>query len=74
MMGKARGFDMYTQEGLNEWMETYNAELTAGTGQRVPSPFLPPTTPTISATSEGSQDQSSQKIARFSRKRKRRRK
>ena len=29
MMGKERGFDMTTEEGLNEWMLTYNAELAA---------------------------------------------
>ena len=78
MMGKARGFDMYTEEGLNEWMETYNAELAAGIGQRVPSPFPPPITPTFSATFEGSarksQGQSRQKMARVSRKRNRKRK
>ncbi len=77
MMGKARGFDVYTQEGLDEWMKTYNAELAAGTGQRVPSPF----TPTFSATfdtyggsSRKSQGQSRQRMARVSRKRNRKRK
>jgi hypothetical protein len=78
MMGKARGFDMYTEEGLNEWMETYNAELAAGIGQRVPSPFPPPTMPTFSGIYEGStrksQGQSRQKMARVSRKRNRKRK
>jgi len=39
MMGKQRGFDMTTEEGINEWMKTYNAELAAGTGPRIPSPF-----------------------------------
>jgi hypothetical protein len=38
MMGKARGFDMATEEGINEWMATYNAELTQGTGPRIPLP------------------------------------
>lgn len=40
MMGKARGFDMTTEEGINEWMTTYNAEITAGIGQRVNMPGL----------------------------------
>jgi hypothetical protein len=38
MMGKARGFDMTTEEGINKWMTTYNAELAAGTGTPVPFP------------------------------------
>src|SRR6266566_345938 len=83
MMGKARGFDMTTEEGLNEWVETYNAELAAGTGQRVPLPFSPPpsvmpTIPTLpnawGGSSKKSQDKSRQKMARVSRKRNRKRK
>ena len=27
MMGKARGFDMATEEGINEWIATYNTEI-----------------------------------------------
>jgi hypothetical protein len=38
MMGKARGFDMTTEEGINKWMMTYNAELAAGTGTPIPFP------------------------------------
>ena len=30
MGGLERGFDMRTQEGIDEWMRTYNAELAAG--------------------------------------------
>ena len=41
MMGLQRGFDMTSQAGINEWMETYNAELSAGTGTPVPLPALP---------------------------------
>src|SRR5713226_2618951 len=29
MMGMTRGFDMASEEGINEWMVSYNAELTA---------------------------------------------
>lgn len=36
MKGKARGFDMATEEGLNAWMMTYSAELATGRGQRPP--------------------------------------
>lgn len=41
MMGKARGFDMTTEEGINEWMTIYNAEIAAGIGQRVNVPGFP---------------------------------
>jgi hypothetical protein len=27
MMGMERGFDLSSEEGINEWMERYNAEL-----------------------------------------------
>ncbi len=39
MMGRERGFDMSTEESVNEWMTIYNAELAAGKGKRIPSPF-----------------------------------
>src|SRR5579884_794551 len=38
MMGMERGFDMSSQEGVDEWMATYNAELAAGRGTPVPLP------------------------------------
>jgi len=38
MMGVERGFDMSSEEGMNEWMATYNAEIAAGTGPRIPLP------------------------------------
>ena len=38
MMGLERGFNMTSQEGMEEWMNTYNAELAAGTGLRIPLP------------------------------------
>jgi hypothetical protein len=37
-MGVARGFDMSTPEGMQEWVDTYNAEIAAGTGSPVPLP------------------------------------
>jgi hypothetical protein len=40
-MGMQRGFDMTTQEGINEWIATYNAEIKAGTGTPVPLPGMP---------------------------------
>jgi hypothetical protein len=38
MMGKDQGFDMSTEEGLREWMETYNAGITSGKQPRIPLP------------------------------------
>jgi hypothetical protein len=38
MMGMQRGFDLNSEEGINEWMATYNAEITAGAGPRIPLP------------------------------------
>lgn len=36
MMGLERGFDVSSQEGMNEWAATYNAELADGTGTPIP--------------------------------------
>jgi hypothetical protein len=80
MMGMTRGFDIASEEGINEWMATYNAELTAGTGQRVNLPPLPPSTtmPPLSGSWGGSSrknsDKSRQKMARQSRQRNRKKK
>src|SRR5438270_12234917 len=38
MMGQERGFDMTSEEDMNAWMATYNAELAAGVGPRIPLP------------------------------------
>ena len=38
MMGMERGFDLSSEEGINTWMATYNAELTAGAGLPIPLP------------------------------------
>ena len=38
MMGMERGFDLSSEEGINEWMANYNAEIAAGTGLRIPLP------------------------------------
>ena len=45
MMGKDQGFDMSTEEGLREWMETFNAGITAGTQPRLPLPGEPRKSP-----------------------------
>jgi hypothetical protein len=34
-----RGFDMSTQEGLDAWVATYNAELATGTEKPLPGIF-----------------------------------
>jgi hypothetical protein len=38
MMGMARGFDMSSQEGIEKWMATYNAEIATGSGLPIPLP------------------------------------
>jgi hypothetical protein len=38
MMGQERGFDMTSEEDINAWMATYNAELATGIGPRIPLP------------------------------------
>jgi hypothetical protein len=38
MMGAARGFDMSSEEGINRWMQTYQAEMIAGEGIPIPLP------------------------------------
>jgi hypothetical protein len=38
MMGLERGFDMSSEEGINEWMARYNAEIAVGAGPRIPLP------------------------------------
>jgi len=40
MTGMERGFDMTTQEGLDAWVATYNAELAAGKGTPLPLPGM----------------------------------
>ncbi len=37
-MGMQRGFDMSSEEDINKWMATYNAEIAAGSGPRIPLP------------------------------------
>src|SRR5260370_12102331 len=50
MMGKARGFDMTTEEGINEWITTYNSEMAAGFGQRAPTPAVPTVSTSLEMT------------------------
>lgn len=38
MIGMERGFDLGSEEGINQWMATYNAELAAGAGLPIPLP------------------------------------
>ena len=38
MMGQARGFDMSTEEDMQKWVATYNAEIASGLGPRIPLP------------------------------------
>lgn len=73
MMGKARGFDMTTEEGMNEWVKTYNAELAQGTGPRIPPP-IPAFSGFQSSSARKVQDKSKWKMTKNSRKRNRRKK
>ena len=77
MMGLERGFDMTTEEGINEWVNTYNSELATG-GPRVPIPgFLPSFSnvagPPAGGSSRGS-NQARRRASRESRKRNRKKK
>ncbi len=78
MMGLERGFDMTTEEGINEWVNTYNSELATG-GPRVPIPgFLPSFSnaapvPPAGGSSRAS-NQARRRASRDSKKRNRRRK
>src|SRR5436190_5118084 len=38
MMGMERGFDLSSEEGINQWMATYNAEIATGAAPRIPLP------------------------------------
>src|SRR5579859_4914174 len=68
-MGMQRGFDMTTQEGINEWIATYNAEIQAGTGTPVPLPAMPGTsTQRSSSTRKTQADKTKRKTTRSSRK------
>lgn len=37
MMGRSRGFQVETEEGLRKWSEAFNAELAASSGPRAPA-------------------------------------
>jgi hypothetical protein len=83
MMGKARGFDMSSQEDVDKWMATYNAELAAGTGPRIPSPLeragmgQPSPFALLGGTSSNPrkvQDKTKRRMAKDSRKKNRKRK
>jgi hypothetical protein len=76
MMGLERGFDMTTEEGLQEWVTTYNSELATG-GPRIPIPgFLPPVSnpPVPDGGSSREQNKARRKTAREGKKRNRGRK
>lgn len=68
MMGTERGFDMSSEEGINEWMATYNAEIAAGTGPRIPLPGE------RSENARKFRDRLKRRMARDSRKKNRKRK
>ena len=67
-MGVHRGFDMSSEEGINAWMATYNAEIAAGTGPRIPLPSE------RSANAQQFRDRLQPRTARDKRKKNRKRK
>jgi hypothetical protein len=66
MMGQKRGFDMTSEAGVQQWMETYNAELAAGTGQPLPLSQAMPGSP--ASRSKKTQSKNKRKMQRNSRK------
>lgn len=74
MMGQERGFDMSSEEGLNAWMATYNAEIAAGIGTPPPLPFSPPSPRQKARGTRKTPEKLKRKLVRDSRKRNRRRK
>ena len=72
MMGMDRGFDMTTEEGINEWMTIYNTEIAAGIGQRVNVPgFLFPYPGGRSESASKSKDKTRRKMTSDSRRKNR---
>jgi hypothetical protein len=72
MAGTERGFDMSTQEGINEWIATYNAEIKAGMGTPLPLPGMPGLSGMSEQRNTGSQkaqaSKTKRKVAKSSRK------
>jgi hypothetical protein len=69
MMGMQRGFDMTSQEGIDEWMATYNAEIKAGTGTPISLPALPGvSTPDGTSRRRAQVGKAKRKMAKSSRK------
>ena len=74
MMGLERGFDMTSEEGIEQWVNTYNTELASG-GPRVPIPGFLPSVSNPPVPGEGSsreQNKARRKTARAGKKRNRR--
>lgn len=77
MTGMERGFDMTSEEDINRWMATYNAELAAGVGPRIPFPGIGPRIPLPGEQSSSARKVNSKlrrKMERESRRRNRRKK
>jgi hypothetical protein len=64
MTGMERGFDISTQEGLDKWTATYNAELAAGAGTPLPFPGMPRIPATSRQPSTGSRKSQAGKTKR----------
>lgn len=73
MKGMQRGFDVTTQEGLDQWIAMYNAQLRVGTGTPVPlaPPILPLPVFGERSRRKTTRNSSKRKMAKSSRKRNR---
>jgi hypothetical protein len=76
MMGKARGFDTTTQEGLEQWMTVYNSELGAPPpldASTLDDDLSPPPAPRAGGRTKASRAKNKRKMEKASRKANRRR-
>lgn len=76
MMGKARGFDTTTQEGLEQWMAVYNSELGAPpplNASTLDDDLSPPPAPRTGGRTKASKSKNKRKMEKASRKANRRR-
>ncbi len=73
MAGLRRGFDLSTDEGVNEWMKTYNQEMISGKIELPPLPMMGPFFDTPDAPPSRADSKAKQKRKKSSASRKRNR-
>ncbi len=72
MMGAARGFDLSTEEGINEWMLTYNQEMEMASSSLEPFGFGSPALAKGRSRRDREKERRKRKMAEASRKKNRR--